>query len=86
MRGPCDVNAEVSAGIGGDFWVMAGAGGSGAFVGTIGTLFERETFLARRVADNLCERFSFKTRRQNRISPDGEALIPFCESNSLMAR
>ena len=86
MRGPRDVNAEVSAGTGGFFAVTAGADSGVALAGAIGAPFLREILLTRRVADNLCERFSFKTRRQNRMSPDGEALIPFWESSSLMAR
>jgi hypothetical protein len=86
MRGPRDVNAVVS----GVLLAVADVVGNMVLVGAIGEVFGGTEAAARRagrcLADNLCERFSFKTRRQNRISPDGEAGMPFCMSNSLMAR
>ena len=86
IRGPRDANAEVSVGTVVGLLVVAGVGSNVALAGAIGALFDEEALSARRLADNLCERFSFKTLRQNRMSPGGEALIPFCESSSLMAR
>ena len=90
MRGPRDVKAEVSAGTGAGFGFMAAAGGGVAVAGATGVfLGDAEAWLrweGRRFAGDLCERFSFKIRRQNRMSPDGDALMPFCESKSLMAR
>ncbi len=90
MRGPRDVKTEVSAGAGMGLLVVAGAGGGVAVAGATGVFFrDADAWLryeGRRFAGDLCERFSFKIRRQNRISPDGDALMPFCESKSLMAR
>ena len=90
MRGPRDVKAEVSAGTGAGFGFMAGADGGVVLAGTTGALFVEAAALARRggcrLAGDLCARFSFKIRRQKRMSPDGDALMPFCESRSLMAR
>ena len=67
MRGPRDAKAEVSAGTVVGLLVMAGADGNVALAGAIGVLFDEEALAgreARRLADDLCERFSFKTRRQ----------------------
>jgi len=90
IRGPRDVKAEVSAGASMGLLGVAGAGGGVALAGVIGAPFgEAEALLRRegcRLAGDLCERFSFKIRRQKRMSPDGDALMPFCESRSLMAR
>jgi hypothetical protein len=69
---------------------QAGAGGGVVLAGATGTFFGEAEALARRegccLTGDLCERFSFKIRRQKRMSPDGDALMPFCESRSLMAR
>lgn len=90
MRGPRDVKAEVSTGMGAGFVFMADASGRVALTGATGAFFGEAEALARRgvcrLADDLCERFSFRIRRQKRISPDGEALMPFCDRRSLMAR
>lgn len=89
MRGPRDVKAVVWAGVVDGLLVVAGAVAGGELVGVVGVVFVETESLAKRgrcLADGLRERFSFKTRRQNRMSPDGDALIPFCESRSLMAR
>ncbi len=84
------MKAEVSGGADMGLLAVAGAGGGVALAGATGTLFGEAEALARRggcrLAGDLCERFSFKIRRQKRISPDGDALMPFCESRSLMAR
>ena len=90
MCGPRDLKAEVSVGTAAGGLVMAGAGANAVLAGVLGVLLGKTESLARRkgsrLTDDLRERFSFKTRRQNRMSPDGEALIPFCESSSLTAR
>lgn len=84
------MKAEVSTGAGAGFGFMASAGGIVVLAGATGTLFGEVETLERcggcLLAGDLCERFSFKIRRQKRMSPDGDALIPFCERRSLMAR
>ena len=84
------MKTEVSAEAGMGLLVVGDAGGGVAVAGATGVFFgDAEAWLrweCRRFAGDLCERFSFKIRRQNRMSPDGDALIPFCESKSLMAR
>ena len=77
MRGPRVVKGVISCASP----VVAGAGDGVGLAGTTGDFFcgteseaRRE---GRRFADGLCERFSFKTTRQNFIIPDGDALMPF---------
>ena len=90
MRGPRDVKAGFSVGATGGLSVVADGDTGAGLAGVDGATFGKAELFARRegrcFADNLRDRFSLKTRRQNRISPDGDALIPFCESRSLMAR
>ena len=84
------MKTELSAGMGIGLWVASGADDGVTLTGTTGALFGGPEALVRREGCRLAgifrERFSFKIRRQNRMSPDGDALMPFCESKSLMAR
>ena len=90
MCGPRDWQGLFPAGTGGLWPVAAGVVGNAVLAGAAGALFSEAESAAQceacRLAGGLRERFSFRTRRQNRMSPDGDALIPFCESSSLMAR
>ncbi len=90
MRGPRDVKAEVSAGTVVDLLVMAGADGNVALAGATGVLLGEAGRLAgreaRRLADGMRERPSFKKRWQNFITETSDMGMPFWVSNSLMAR
>lgn len=90
MRGPRDVKADVSAGVGTGFGFMAGSGGGVALAGETGAVFDELSLLARfagrRLADDLRRRFSFKKRWQNFMTETSEVGMPFWVSKSLMER
>ena len=84
------MKAEVSAGAGAGFGVMAGAGGIVVLAGTTGGVFDElarlARFVGRRLADDLRGRFSFKKRWQNFMTETSDVGMPFWVSKSLMER
>jgi hypothetical protein len=86
MRGPRDVKAEVSAGAGAGFGVMAGVGEAEATGAVFDELARLTRFAGRWLADDLRGRFSFKKRWQNFMTETSDVGIPFWVSKSLMER